>query len=630
MLKVSNNSLNSSAHYDSVENSPTTFRRGSLHNLVRFIKSTSEPSLTSLEIEKKLKQIEPHKENRATKILKSLFSKSKHKKEHSSRIIEEQINTLIKDELKTITKFCESFQKLIFELQEEENSLARSEEQLSLLKKHESKELKKARIKGKSLATFNNYERQLFLEQKIETSQKSITLLRSRTEKKLRTFYDYQDNLSELGKDSSVYSSTIKDEVAKLSETFLNLHLEVKKGSKKLLLADLNLIADLKNIDQDTFSPLIPILAKTIFNDPMYLKIPLDIKPSSYLELDKKYFNKKEKTTQSYQDPVANLSLYMTSSYPVQGEQREGDPIADHMILAEFKHDESNGIVFAGADGCNWGENPRIAAETFTRTFLKLCREGFDKVFSNTQDAITLSLNSILKTLDAIFENTHENERVIPPSTTLLGMILKRNSDGSATGTLISLGDMKVFVKTAAGNIEELTIGNRQGFDASDPGGRLYGESLTFDGRNLTLMTLPKGKLCKGDLLLPMSDGIHDSLTFDPKLSPTQIKNHLLDSKYLNNNQLFYLQEIKTLPEDWSIPTEVLIKLRSIFTEVKIKELDMQGGSTPLAEKLINYVYQLTQSSRDFMQANPYKKLPDDCSLYPGKLDHGSIAQILI
>ncbi len=44
-----------------------------------------------------------------------------------------------------------------------------------------------------------------------------------------------------------------------------------------------------------------------------------------------------------------------------------------------------------------------------------------------------------------------------------------------------------------------------------------------------------------------------------------------------------------------------------------------------LTERLSDYSWRLTQSSRDFMEGTPFLKLPDDYVRYPGKMDHTSV-----
>ena len=92
---------------------------------------------------------------------------------------------------------------------------------------------------------------------------------------------------------------------------------------------------------------------------------------------------------------------------------------------------------------------------------------------------------------------------------------------------IVSIGDCKAFHWRAAdGVVTDITIGNRQELDVRDPGGRIgpHLRNGAPDVRNLKLFFQP----CEeGDMIVAMSDGIHDNL--DPEMlgkTPPEISNN--------------------------------------------------------------------------------------------------------
>ncbi len=76
-----------------------------------------------------------------------------------------------------------------------------------------------------------------------------------------------------------------------------------------------------------------------------------------------------------------------------------------------------------------------------------------------------------------------------------------------------SIGDCKAFLYSPKEKkATDITLGNRAGLDATDPGGRLgpfVGRTGDPDLRNLHLYF---SLCCEGDIIIVMSDGVHDNL----------------------------------------------------------------------------------------------------------------------
>eukprot|EP01090_Pellita_catalonica_P007897 TRINITY_DN1850_c0_g1_i1.p1 TRINITY_DN1850_c0_g1~~TRINITY_DN1850_c0_g1_i1.p1 ORF type:complete len:573 (+),score=89.02 TRINITY_DN1850_c0_g1_i1:91-1719(+) len=181
-----------------------------------------------------------------------------------------------------------------------------------------------------------------------------------------------------------------------------------------------------------------------------------------------------------------------------------------------------------------------------------------------------------------------------------------------------SVGDCKAFhYSKYTGQFTDITAGNRTNLtDAKDPGGRLgpYRENGAADLRNLALYFVP----ChEEDLIILVSDGIHDNL--DPQtlgITPEEVG----------------IAGYSTWAEAENIMCEKTDKIKNDFRvqfmkKLLLRSLENKNPATAelpqfLMHVIVNHSDELTKPSRKFMEANPNKRLPDDYSLYPGKMDH--------
>jgi hypothetical protein len=46
---------------------------------------------------------------------------------------------------------------------------------------------------------------------------------------------------------------------------------------------------------------------------------------------------------------------------------------------------------------------------------------------------------------------------------------------------------------------------------------------------------------------------------------------------------------------------------------------------TDLCRAITQYCSEVTECGRQFLQQNPTKRIPDDTTLYPGKMDHTTV-----
>jgi len=164
----------------------------------------------------------------------------------------------------------------------------------------------------------------------------------------------------------------------------------------------------------------------------------------------------------------------------------------------------------------------------------------------------------------------------------------------------------------------DVTLGNRGGLDATDPGGRLgpfVGRSGEPDLRNLHVYFA----LCEpGDMIIVMSDGVHDNLDAYslgitphaagiPGVQPTQDWKDVNDKDIGRHKSVFMCRRLEEILKDVEPHDAAHIVQRFIDTSMRI-----------------------TESSRKFMNDFPNRKLPIDYVAYPGKMDHATVVCLTV
>lgn len=278
-----------------------------------------------------------------------------------------------------------------------------------------------------------------------------------------------------------------------------------------------------------------------------------------------------------------------------------------------------NRIVFALADGCNWGTKVRQAADAACRAIIdQVADRDVQSRIRDTMEARHFLLRS--------FSVAHEQVvNAGAGTTTLLAGILMEVDPNSDEWALVaaSVGDCKALVyMQGADRCVDVTLGNRRNLrDARDPGGRLGdadGQKQP-DLRNLQSYFWP---MRRNDILMLVSDGIHDNL--DPEAFGKQP--HELASYFATNLQP-HLATIAAKAKSWDdLDQDTTEKLKSGWMLSRlhglIKAKDMNAKTVTNA--LIDYAMTTTSPSRTFMEANPDKPEPTDHVAYPGKMDHVS------
>jgi len=205
-------------------------------------------------------------------------------------------------------------------------------------------------------------------------------------------------------------------------------------------------------------------------------------------------------------------------------------------------------------------------------------------------------------------------------TTTLLSVLileLEQNQPSDPKWGILcgSVGDCKAFLvnkKTQA--VLDITSGNRDNVkDSRDPGGRLgpYEGHGWPDLRNLRLYFAPAEE---DDIILVVSDGVHDNL----------------DAQTLGKQPSDLNLNIKSWDE---LSPENLHKEKASYMKTLLEELIFSDGEvspTSITEKLMKHCWNVTSKSREFMEKNPNKKQPTDYVGFPGKMDHTTCISFVI
>ncbi|EGG21549.1 protein phosphatase 2C-related protein [Cavenderia fasciculata] len=326
--------------------------------------------------------------------------------------------------------------------------------------------------------------------------------------------------------------------------------------------------------------------------------------------------------SQSYSNSIYCKS---GSSYPKHFTgRRQGDPICDRFKISIYREK----VLVVLADGCNWGRLPYEAATNATNAFLTFLEDNHHfintirKAGSFLLAAMTAAHKGIIAGKSEVWE---------AGTTTLIGgmltkikkerdnnAILKRMSslsfvevDSDWVFIGVTLGDCKAFHYSKKNKIfTDITKGNRTNVsDARDPGGRLgpYVGNGEPDLRNLSVFY----KYCdEGDLILLLSDGVHDNL--DPQQLGIKPRDLGIEADNWDQAGQKYPVETDKVKNDY----------RTKWLGDRFKQDDL----TPefITNYLLKHCIETTQTSRDFMEQNTTKKLPCDYYLYPGKMDHNT------
>lgn len=304
-----------------------------------------------------------------------------------------------------------------------------------------------------------------------------------------------------------------------------------------------------------------------------------------------------------------NISARSIATYPRNS--LGYDIVCDQLFVKTI----GNRVIFSLADGCNWGRGPRRAAQNACTAIIEeVANMEVQADIKDTLDIKHLLLRSFSVAHEMIVKSIAETG-VFGTTTLVAGVVFEIAKDEWGV-VLATVGDCKVF--SIGEDVIDITYGNRRNIsDARDPGGRLgpYIDENP-DLRNLESKFWP---LKKGDSLLIVSDGVHDNL--DPEssgLMPSDvvagIENFSKDVSLAEMVQGKRWNEIDK-------PTAEKLKNRWMVNRIKMV-INGKTDAEDAINSLIDYSYELTKKSREFLENNPSKSEPEDQKEYPGKMDH--------
>lgn len=337
-----------------------------------------------------------------------------------------------------------------------------------------------------------------------------------------------------------------------------------------------------------------------------------------------------------YPNGNGTVRMAVISGYPANTKDntRSGDPVADHMTSQTFSGANNTEVmVFSAADGSGWGPRALGAAVHANSGFTKGVVEQLQSEGVQDRQALSkVAVNAVGKAQQEIVKAGEDNAKF----TTHTGIIACKNkTTGKVNGVITSVGDMKVFILKKDGKVVEVTKGNRgNATDPTDPGGQLG--PLFKDGNpDLRNLSIYHFEAEAGDVLLPMSDGVHDNLDpsnmpdpKDPtkKLTPQDAKTLMQNSKVVGFDTRG-LDEL-VIPLDWKTESPELEAFKTKFLAFNLARIAQQAQSSdppkPLADALTESAFNAGAAKRTYMEENPSQREP----LMPGKQDHISCAQI--
>uniref|UniRef100_A0A7S4I9M4 PPM-type phosphatase domain-containing protein n=1 Tax=Vannella robusta TaxID=1487602 RepID=A0A7S4I9M4_9EUKA len=435
--------------------------------------------------------------------------------------------------------------------------------------------------------------------------------------------YDTQpiiNAIEELQKKRETIVGNLKDTIPAVAARCYPVDQEILKYRIQLL----NLYKELKQRESERFDPEYqPFLVTTEMADNYckYVpKLPLDRRACSKPTISISFVTEIDKTEKEHH-LLSHFHGRSTSTYPFMEykNQREGEPICDQYKVFLSP---TNSLI-AVADGCNWGRAPSIAAVKASKAFIDYMNKNRD-LFKNTHRVARLSLEGLAAAHNAIISGPYEEGQRIGTTTLLGGLLSKVILPGHEDTpeeelddwvfVFASIGDCKAFLwQSRNKRIEELTPDSRgENFlDASDCGGRIgpYIEGGP-DTRNLEVFMAP---CVTGDTIIVCSDGVHDN--FDPQM-------HGLQPKDLNVDR-----------EQWEECTPS--QANAAKAEWRVNEMKrVMDSDDPtveeITEKFVDYCFEMNTPAQKFMQEFLGKRLPNDYTRFPGKMDHTTMVTIRV
>lgn len=196
------------------------------------------------------------------------------------------------------------------------------------------------------------------------------------------------------------------------------------------------------------------------------------------------------------------------------------------------------------------------------------------------------------------------------PAAPPLGSIIAASSPSMLESGHSSLS-RELFPQRLRWNVSDITTGNRIS-DAKTTGGHLGPKSgpnetqLSPDLGNFTIHVTP---CSKGDMLVLVSDGVHDNL----------------DPETLNLDPLQAGLDYTTWAD---VPLDEKIRAKDIYrADIIAQHVDNTRSPSEIAVNMLKWVRKVTENKRLFMETNPGKEEPAEL---PGKMDHTTVVVVSV
>ena len=299
-----------------------------------------------------------------------------------------------------------------------------------------------------------------------------------------------------------------------------------------------------------------------------------------------------------------------------------GEPVADVFAVVRRR----NCSFMALADGCGWGEKPRLAARSAVKAAMDYLNSHLHDIKS------THKLSKLL--VEAMFESQQlilDNEATL---TTLIitAVVPIKGDNGTEWAVLsLSLGDSSSFVYDPNTKlIRALQVRNERD-GVTDCGGCL-GPQVGFDP-DLENLVLSHSRVQPNEIVFLVSDGITDN--FDLKFNTNAEPNALneIPSSY---GKLF--QKIFKNPKTLSREEKLNLKMSEVVKDYFSKQEGIVSTSQELCVAMVNYALFVTQEKRGYMEmaiSNNYPsrsvlrlknpELYEKIQTATGKLDHATV-----
>lgn len=316
-----------------------------------------------------------------------------------------------------------------------------------------------------------------------------------------------------------------------------------------------------------------------------------------------------------------SMSLY---HHIANSSTRYGDPIADVYALVA----RPNNAILVVADGCNWGPRPRQAA----RCAVHGCVSDLNsKLFESSPSTIIDIFQIMLSSLNGAQRLIVQNEGT---TTTLCMAVVCEMTKSHDWGLcVVSVGDSPCFVwQKKTGLVLEATSKNHEGQDRDmrDSGGCLGANVGT--NPDLSNLLCCFTHLSEGDIVFLTSDGISDN--FDPVIMQ-QVSDPL--QEYEMGKGAAVLESVSAKRRQ-----EMLLENLSGLLRQADSNSDNGLNAFLLKEAVISHVIDLTDAKRQYMEAQEkeieregltasekrklIKEMQKTTTMYPGKLDHATVA----